>query len=69
MTKEKLIELLKSGDFSVHYDDNGSGRIVKGQHNYGKGKTVHEFDGNGFGYAPVEVELLVEALGGRTDSV
>lgn len=68
-TIKKLVELLKTGDFSVHYDDNGAGRIVKGKHAYGKGRTVCQFDGNSIGYAPMEVEILVKALGGKVDSV
>jgi len=69
MKKTKLIELLKTGNFSVHYDDNGSGRFVKGKKDYGEGRTIFEFEGRGIGYAPTEVEILVEALGGAVDSV
>lgn len=72
MKKAQLIELLKSGNFTIRYDDNGAGDIVKGRWDtYEKSckKAVLEFGGQGDGYAPVEVELLVEALGGKVQSI
>ena len=69
MTRQKLIKLLQSGNFSIHYDENESGRIIKDRHVYGKGLSLLAFDGKSDGYIPVEVELLVIALGGKVDSV
>lgn len=70
--RQKVVELLRSGNFTVIYDDNGSGSIYKGKHDYGnclqKDKVV-DFGGQGWGYTPEEVELLIEALGGEVDSV
>lgn len=79
MSDKKLIEILKSGNFTVRYDDNGSGTIIEGRfneyedtYNERTGKNLGrstEFGGQGGGYAPEEVEWLVEALGGKVVSV
>lgn len=71
MTKNKAIELLKSGNFTILYHDNGDWRITKGHKKYEQvpcgGQEVRFYDE--CGYAPPIVLLLVEALGGKVDSV
>lgn len=76
MTKNKenkIIDLLKSGDFTLAYHDRGSCTLYKGKHEYGEWKSkdlVYDFDGSdSYGYMPSEIELLVQALGGNCDSI
>lgn len=79
MTKKETLEVLMSGNFTIRYDDNGSGVIIegkyddysdtyKGEDNEPRGRT-YDFDGHGDGYTPTIVELLAEALGGNTTSI
>lgn len=79
MTREETIEILKSGNFTVRYDDNGSGTIIEGRFDdyedtydpesgENNGRSF-EFGGWVDGYTPEEVEMLVEALGGRSTSI
>lgn len=79
MTEKKIIKLLKSGNFTLRYDDNGSCVLIEGKfdeyedtYNYdaeiNNGDSV-DFDGYGDGYIPVEVEWLVKALGGNVISI
>jgi len=80
MTKKKLIELLKSGDFTIMYWDREYPNIYKGRWNYYKEEkrdnyeTMNKaqieypmYDMNG--YCPNIVALLTEALGGKSDSI
>lgn len=74
MTNKKLIELFKSGDFTIHYNDNGCCSVYKGRFKdyFSKPEdieSVAEFGCDFNGYLPREVALLVEALGGKSDSV
>lgn len=73
------MELLKSGNFSVHYHDNGSGSIYENRFEYedfqdmegndrSPGREVFEFGNDEQGYLPYIVKLLVEALGGKCGS-
>ena len=65
----KIIQLLKSGDFTVAYHDNGVCSIYKGKHKYEDlPDSIYEPDDTD-GYAPEIVELLVKALGGKIDSI
>jgi len=71
MKKEKLLEILKSGDFTIAYHDNGYCNVYRGKfEDYEdlKGKPI-EFDGWEDGYAVVETQYLVEALGGKVVSI
>lgn len=72
MNKKQIIELLKSGDFTIAYHDNGVASLYKGRHKY-ENLPEDELDvGTLFeqeGYCPGEVALLVKALGGRTESI
>jgi len=73
MTKRKIIELLKSGDFTILYHDNECCSLYKGrlkEYDDCPEEADHEFDDlNQAGYLPSVVELLVEALGGKSDSI
>ena len=69
--KNRVIKLLKSGNFTLAFHDNGYFNIYKGKfddYNDLKGKPI-EVDSWGYGYTTVESELLTEALGGRVVSV
>jgi hypothetical protein len=72
MNREEIIKLLKSGDFTIAYNDNESPLIYKGRHSYDylpdENIDPDEYT-FGVGYAPGIVELLVEALGGNIDSI
>ena len=71
--REEILKLLRSGKFTIEYHDSGYCIISKGHHkDYGRVKEkdeIVECAGCNDGYAPVEVGLLVEALGGRLFSV
>ena len=71
MTKKGMIELLKSGDFTIAYHDNCSPSLYKGKHEYDElpDEVDYDFDFGNNGYIPEVVEILVEALGGKSDSV
>ena len=80
MNEKKLIELLKSGDFTIVYWDNVTPTLYKG-----KWKKDKEFDRDEYttmnkaevdfpmydmhGYLPDIVYLLTKALGGNADSI
>lgn len=67
---KKIIEILKSGDFTIAYHDNGYCNLYKGKFEYDdlKGKPI-EFDDWEDGYTPDVVKQLVEALGGKVVSI
>ncbi len=71
MTKKKVIEILKLGDFTIAYHDSDYCDIYMGKHNYEDlpGKPIMECGGSSIGYIPDVVELLVKALGGKVESV
>ena len=80
MTSKKLIDLFKTGDFTIIYWDRNVASIYKGKWNFNKefikdeyeemGKSlVVELDCDGYGYCPEIVEILSKALGGKTDSI
>jgi hypothetical protein len=69
--KKEIIDLFKSGDFTIVYHDRGYCRVYKGKHSYEelpKASTGFD-DSESFGYCPDIVTLLAEALGGKTDSI
>ena len=71
---KKIIEILKSGNFSILYHDNGMCGLYKGKKTYNQLKedeeAIAEFeDWTSNGYCPKIVELLTKALGGKTDSI
>lgn len=69
MKEKEIIELLKSGNFTIAYHDNGVCSLYKDKYtNYDKiydEKPVLEIDCEFDGYLPKEVELLIKALGGK----
>jgi len=79
MTREKIIKLLQSGDFTIIYWDNGEATIY--QKKWDKEEeferdeyvTMDKFkitmDDYENGYCPNIVTLLVEALKGNSDSI
>ena len=78
--KEEVIELFKSGDFTIVYWDSDDPTIYKGKWNYDEEDEKDEcremFESqidvsmyNMNGYAPDVVAWLVEALGGKVDSI
>ena len=72
MKQDELIKLLKTGNFTVAYHDNGYCIIYKGRHEYDdlpKKNIYIPHDMWDVGYAPHIVVLLAEALGGKVDSV
>ena len=80
MSNNKLVELFKTGDFTIIYWDSSSPTIYKGKWNYNKEfekddykemnkhevKMDEDWDS---GYLPTIVELLTRALGGKSDSI
>jgi len=73
--KEKaIIELLKSGDFTVAYHNNCELSLYIGRHKYEQLENLEEedeveLDNFDSGYCPEIVRLLVKALGGKSDSI
>ena len=68
----KSIDLLKSGNFSLFYHDNGYCTLHPGKIDYDESDstfTVKEYSEQTLGYAPDIVVELVKALGGKVDSV
>ena len=71
--EQKIIKLLKTGNFTIAYHDNGYCCLYKGKHEYDDlpEKEDYSFDMNDnfSGYAPAIVCHLAEALGGNTTSI
>ncbi len=80
-TKEEKLKILRSGKFTIYYHDNDPGSWavydtfvedseIEDWDEFDKQHKLFEGTGLGeLGYAPEEVVLLVEALGGKTESV
>lgn len=71
LSKKAVIELLKTGDFTIAYHDSGYCTIYKNRLSYEnlpEDGEVYECDCDMDGYIPAEVSLLVKALGGRVES-
>jgi hypothetical protein len=77
--KNEVADVLKSGNFTIIYCGSGYGEIIRGKfddlddlpkdkdedYDYDYLK-IRDFDSNErYGYLPIEVRLLVEALGGK----
>lgn len=63
--KKKLIELLKSGNFTLAYHDSDYCCLYESHH---KDSEIFIF-GSSDSYVSEEVKLLVEALGGKWESI
>ena len=78
-THEKIIEMLKSGDFTVFYNDNECPTLYQKkwdmdeEYERDEYETMNKFEVDfgdySQGYCPKIVSLLVEALGGESGSV
>lgn len=77
--QKEAIKVLKSGNFSIHYHNNGSGSIYKNRFEYDdfmdeEGNDIQQEEVYSFnydasiGYLPEIVQLLTLALGGNADS-
>lgn len=67
-----IIQLLKSGDFTIAYHDNSHCSLYKGRFEYDNLPEAedYEFDFTDTeGYAPTIVRLLVNALGGKCETI
>jgi len=72
MPNPTVDSILRSGNFSLFYHDNGYCTLHPGKIDYDESDsapTIKEFDGNSNGYTPDIVEALVKALGGKVDSI
>jgi hypothetical protein len=73
MNHEEIINILKSGNFTVAYHDNSYCCLYEGKHDYENlpDKEVAVFYNTdiSLGYCPGIVNLLVTALGGKADSI
>lgn len=74
--RKRIMEVLRNGNFTLTYKDSGVCNLYIGKYSLSKiPKTLVPFmefdnDDNEFdGYMPIEVSLLVEALGGKSSSV
>ena len=76
--KKKVLELLKSGDFTIVFHDHDSATLHPGKIKYEQTDeeskkyvpSVYEFDDvYENGYASPEVVALVKALGGKVESI
>lgn len=68
--KADILELLRSGDFTVSYHDNATPGLYKGKWKYEDLEDAEEIELANWedGYCPQIVSLLVEALGGKSNS-
>ena len=72
LKKIEIIKLLRSGNFTIAYHDNGYCCLYKGKMEYDnlpEEGEVAEFEGLGDGYIPIIVETLVNALKGKVVSI
>lgn len=75
--RKKILEVLKSGDFTLYYHDNGycslyPGKIKPSQmdeENKNYVNPIYEFNGCTNDYTPEEVSYLVKALNGKVNSI
>jgi hypothetical protein len=72
MTHKELLALLRSGKFTVAYHDNGHCCIYKGKFEYDflPETSVAEYEyADCEGYLPDIVKVLVQALGGASETI
>lgn len=80
MNEKQLVELFKSGNFTIVYWDNEEPTIYKGRWNYHKEQEKDDYETmeksridypmyDMGGYCPDIVALLTKALGGKADSI
>lgn len=69
---KKILEILKSGKFTLAYHDSNYCCLYEGHKKYDdleEDMHIAEFGESSFSYIPEEVEVLVKALGGKVVSV
>lgn len=75
MTKkeeQEVIDVFKSGEFTIAYHDNGYACLYKGKYKYDDLPDEHDFefhDYNSEGYLSDLVRLLAMALGGGATTI
>ena len=72
MTENEIIKLLKSGDFTIFYHDNGQCSLYKGKYTEEDLPEDSDVDfdmSDSEGYAPGIVTHLVKALNGNIGSI
>ena len=71
LSQNEAIELLKSGNYTIAYHDNGSPSLYNGKHEYDSlpKKEVYIFEENFNGYIPEVVFCLSEALKGAVETI
>ena len=77
MNKEQIIEVLKSGNFTIAYHDSDYATIHVGKLDYeelitdANDELIHDYEtcGQIDGYIPEIVQLLAEALGGKSITI
>lgn len=76
--QQQILNLLKSGNFTILYHDNGMCCLYPGKIKYDEAddglnngvKAMAEFNHtNDIGYTPYIVAMLAKALGGKVDSI
>ena len=71
MTEGAILELLRSGDFTIAYHDYAAPCLYKGKLEYDDLPEKELLDLGGFqnGYIPEVVYWLVKALNGETETI
>ncbi len=72
LNNKQIVELLKSGDFTIAYHDNECASLYIGKHQYDDLKEEDEVSLSNCiedGYIPLEVNLLVQALKGQVQTI
>ena len=73
LCRTDILDLLRSGDFTITYHDNQSPSLYRKKWEYedldGAEEIEFKLDNYDYGYCPAIVGLLVEALNGKSDSV
>ena len=71
MKEKQIIDLLKSGNFTIAYHDNEYCCLYKGKLEYDnlpEDGEIAEYD-DSRGYIPDIVDILVKALGGKAETI
>ena len=70
LSRVEVMAILRSGNFTIAYHDNGSPCLYKGKHEYDDlpEEEIYEFEENHDGYIPEVVYLLVQCLRGAIET-
>lgn len=71
MTQKQVIEVMKTGNFTIAYHDNSDAHFYKGKFSYDRlpDEADYTFGSNYAGYMSEEVYCLIQALKGKGDSI